>query len=583
MTHSLPCQRFRTSLLFVAALWVVQGLAALPVHADEPSAPLLDVLLVLDNSGSMIDNDPDLLMQQWVIGFLSQLKRSDRVGMVVFDREPRLVEPLASVSDLGARARMIQALEKVDYRGQFSDFPAAVERAVYELRNAGRPDARPVIILLTDGIVDTGDPNSDREKRDWLRQELRRESEYAEIRIFGIVFTEQADFSLIQMLAVHTGGHYFRAFRMEDVTSVLAAIQRILEEAPSRSETESRIPESEPGANVAQAPPKTVSAPPPPSSAPTQPQKKVPAPPVRETGSSLPTLFSGAVVAVLALALVWAIRIRRRRPGPSEGEKRIPPAKLLDLKNVTGRGAIPLDSPVVRIGRDHSNDIVIPEKTVSSLHAVLEYRNSFFWLEDQRSRNQTLVNGENLKPYEPRRLKSGDEIGIHDVRFQFFSPDAAPSGGTVKASGKVSPAAPAAPPSLRPAAAPASATDLPKALLVDVRQITGQKTLPLDKDRISIGRSLHNDVVIAEGSISGTHAVIVYRDGHFCAEDQRTRSGTRINGEELRPHVAVRLNSGDELIFAVYKFIFLLPERKGTDTGGGVEGTKGEPSNSSGP
>jgi hypothetical protein len=45
----------------------------------------------------------------------------------------------------------------------------------------------------------------------------------------------------------------------------------------------------------------------------------------------------------------------------------------------------------------------------------------------------------------------------------------------------------------------------------------------------------------------------------------------------------VRLNSGDELIFAVYKFIFLLPERKGTDTGGGVEGTKGEPSNSSGP
>ena len=100
--------------------------------------------------------------------------------------------------------------------------------------------------------------------------------------------------------------------------------------------------------------------------------------------------------------------------------------------DATGRGkpVLLLDAPTTRIGRDPGNDLVIPSDTVSSFHATLDYRDGYFYIEDQRSTNGTWLSGRRLFPTRPARLKSGDVIDVAGHEFHFVIPDHEPRGRT---------------------------------------------------------------------------------------------------------------------------------------------------------
>ena len=87
-------------------------------------------------------------------------------------------------------------------------------------------------------------------------------------------------------------------------------------------------------------------------------------------------------------------------------------AELIDAENVTTNDSLSLtlNKESVSIGRDSSNDIVIPKESVYSLHATIEHKNGYFYLEDHRSTNRTRLNFNEIKENEPVRLKSGDKI-----------------------------------------------------------------------------------------------------------------------------------------------------------------------------
>jgi type VI secretion system protein len=72
-----------------------------------------------------------------------------------------------------------------------------------------------------------------------------------------------------------------------------------------------------------------------------------------------------------------------------------------------------------RLGRDKSNDWVLPHAKVSSRHAVISYRNGVFYIED-RSRNGVFLNSttNRLAPGKPQALQSGDVIFIEPYEIQ---------------------------------------------------------------------------------------------------------------------------------------------------------------------
>ena len=94
----------------------------------------------LDNSGSMRKNDPQFLAKGAVTDFINTLDESYRAGVIIFDESVKQTIPLMPVDD-STKSALIKSLDNIDYRGQLTDSPAAVERALYELKTHPREGA----------------------------------------------------------------------------------------------------------------------------------------------------------------------------------------------------------------------------------------------------------------------------------------------------------------------------------------------------------------------------------------------------------------------------------------------------------
>jgi hypothetical protein len=103
---------------------------------------------------------------------------------------------------------------------------------------------------------------------------------------------------------------------------------------------------------------------------------------------------------------------------PSDSESQnLPEAELRDISYATGKESFKVKIPNTRIGRSLENDIIIPEKTVSTKHAIIEYRRGCYYLIDNQSSNGTFLNGSRIPSQ--ITLKSGDLIAFDSFKFQF--------------------------------------------------------------------------------------------------------------------------------------------------------------------
>ena len=103
-------------------------------------------------------------------------------------------------------------------------------------------------------------------------------------------------------------------------------------------------------------------------------------------------------------------------------------AKLIINPTAANRREIALDrESIVTIGRDPSNDLVLPDAMVSRRHAVIEQRDRQFFLRDCDSANGSVVNGDRVSE---RVLRDGDLVAIGSMRL-LFREDLGESGAKV--------------------------------------------------------------------------------------------------------------------------------------------------------
>ncbi len=433
---------------------------AADIKAEAPL--LLDIVLVIDNSGSMLKNDPDFITKNVVANFVKKLDENSRLSILLFDETARLIEPLTFLQNSESKTKFIQSLDKVNYKGKFTDSPAAIERALYELKLNARKDADKIIIFLTDGIIDTGDKAADRERTKWLRESLAEKSKDDGIRIFGIAFTEKADFQLIQTLAVKTDGEYFRVPGAADFHTVFKKIKQAINAKLKQKSIETVPPPTAPDASedLLKTPMDASSIP---SDHDTQDvhddTAKIPTPDIHADTSKIPAehdvtavqdntskipaekksysiIFAGiaaGIIIILFLILLKKKFIIKKRIDQPVSKKTETQAALLDVENSIAENSLtlPLIKKIIKIGRDSENDIVIPQNTISNFHAKIESKHGFFYLEDLRSSNGTHLNGEQINPNNPILLKTGDGIKFSTYEFRFLQYNLAPSGETV--------------------------------------------------------------------------------------------------------------------------------------------------------
>lgn len=400
--------------------------------AADDGKEALDVVFVLDNSGSMKQNDPAFLTRRAVSDFTEAVAADaaldGRIGLVLFDGRARLVQRLTPAGDLASTRRLSDALARLDFSGQRTDSPAAIERALYELRDNGRAEARRAIVFLSDGVIDTGDARRDAEVARWLREDLASEAADQDVRIFGIAFTEDADYRLMQALARSTRARYYRTLAAGDLPGVVVDVLERVSEPPTYEL-----------AFVEESSPPPVAA----------------APLAIDAGRGDRTDAGGGLADVLlgwlplALLLVGAGLIVRLRGGHlsrwigASSATRVPPAQLFDPGGQVGDAgrALPLRRDRTTIGRDPHNDIVLEDDTISSEHAVIEVHDGRYWIQDLRSTNGTRLADQRLAADERRPLKGGDHIRFADVDLMFVMEGYVPGGATAYLSSSTNPPA----------------------------------------------------------------------------------------------------------------------------------------------
>ncbi|MBN1287489.1 MAG: FHA domain-containing protein [Anaerolineae bacterium] len=81
-----------------------------------------------------------------------------------------------------------------------------------------------------------------------------------------------------------------------------------------------------------------------------------------------------------------------------------------------------LEKPVIGIGRQRGNDIVLETDAVSRYHAKMRFHDAQCHVEDLGSVNGTYVDGIRLQPNMPCQLLGGEELQIGDVRAIYHPP-----------------------------------------------------------------------------------------------------------------------------------------------------------------
>lgn len=85
----------------------------------------------------------------------------------------------------------------------------------------------------------------------------------------------------------------------------------------------------------------------------------------------------------------------------------------------------------------------------------------------------------------------------------------------------------------------------------------------LSKERTTIGRRSHNDVVIDNLAVSGEHAVVYASGSDIYLEDLGSTNGTTVNGQPVKKHL---LQSGDIIEIGKYRLKFLTDGATGSET-----------------
>ncbi|MGE5561106.1 MAG: vWA domain-containing protein [Chloroflexota bacterium] len=210
-------------ILLVASLFVWQ---TGPATAAPTAAAPVDVVVLIDSSGSMSKSDPSQLSLTASRMMIDLLAPGDRIALIDFDTKATVLAPLTAVNDAADREALRGKLAKVRADGS-TDYDAALTMAYDQLADAKGDSSKRLVIFLTDGQPDPGGKASDQQFMNEYLAGLQATVDKFVARgwpVHTIGLGNQPDPTLLRDMALDTGGSYYRVSSAADLTGVFAGI-----------------------------------------------------------------------------------------------------------------------------------------------------------------------------------------------------------------------------------------------------------------------------------------------------------------------------------------------------------------------
>jgi hypothetical protein len=184
----------------------------------------MDVVLVMDSTGSMKKTDPLFLRIPAAKLFISLLDKNDRAGVISFSDSAELLSSSVLVDSDNGKNTLFQAVDKITSAGLHTNLYEALNKGIEVLGAEKRPGSEKIIVLMSDGIMDTGDPEKDKALIEKLKTDLTKMLIDNGIKVYAIAFTGQSDTQLLEGVSKQTGGFYNLAMTDRDFHVVFASI-----------------------------------------------------------------------------------------------------------------------------------------------------------------------------------------------------------------------------------------------------------------------------------------------------------------------------------------------------------------------
>lgn len=210
-----------------------------------PGATPLDIMLLIDNSGSMRDkaDSADLQTKLEAVKHAAKLftdkfagSTNTRIGLVVFaDTQTYANSPVtaALTNDFAAIKSSIDSINTTSISGTCLE--CGLHKANGELAAHGRPSAKKVFVLLTDGLanatidqqyVSSTNPGQQAAEEKAM-DEARNIYNQSRVSIYSIGIGADVNNNFLQLMANETGAKYYFAPSSTDLDEIYTDISRL--------------------------------------------------------------------------------------------------------------------------------------------------------------------------------------------------------------------------------------------------------------------------------------------------------------------------------------------------------------------
>lgn len=210
------------------------------VFATEKStktAKNLDVVLVMDKSGSMKNSDPQKISIEAAKMFIDMIKKSGANVSIVEFSDDSESKGMIAINDDKSKKQLKDILNGIKFTGGYTDTGKALEKAVNILENNGSKDNKKAIILFSDGKIDVkGEGRTVADSKKDIEESIEKcNKSNLSIYSVGLINSNDSQASInnfeseMKNIADNTNGKYIRADNVNDLPQFFSELLQTLD------------------------------------------------------------------------------------------------------------------------------------------------------------------------------------------------------------------------------------------------------------------------------------------------------------------------------------------------------------------
>lgn len=172
-----------------------------------------DIVLIIDNSGSMQETDPDNARYEAAKTLINSMDSDKEAAIILFDDMPKLLQPFVRLKNQSIKDDVISQLENIESTNGGTNISLALDEAMEQIRKEGS-NRGAMAILLSDGVSEV---NTEQALADYV-------SRGTIVNTIGLGLTNQQSSGLLQDIANRTGGRYYDVTDSANVSMVFQQI-----------------------------------------------------------------------------------------------------------------------------------------------------------------------------------------------------------------------------------------------------------------------------------------------------------------------------------------------------------------------